>query len=302
MRKTKSTSWIRYKRQSHKKNRLKKYLFGGLFFCLLICVGYFGIFWDGLWVRNIEISGGGGLNYECKNIALEILNDRFYYIIPQKSILIVPVEKIKTEILKKFPKIGNARIYKKFPHTLKIELQEREPVGIWCRLRVKKQDSNNTFKTTQDIKNEIPRSGSDNLKDNREISDLYNDLSQCFYIDKKGVIFKIAPKMEGGLMANIYERRKNNPSLGEKVIYEENIDFILEAEDRLKSEDLIPIIFYLNYPDVKVFVKNGFYIYLTFSNSLDSQIYALDRALKGIKVVENLQYIDLRIEGRVYYK
>ena len=270
MGKTKSTSWTKYKRQRRKKNRLKKYLFGGLFFCLLICVIYFSIFWNGLWIRNIEIIGDEEFDSSCKNIVSEILNQRFYYIIPQKSILIVSGKRINTEILNKFPEIGKAEIYKKFPHTLKIKLEKREPVGIWCYLK---------------------RDGDSNVKNE----------TKCFYIDKKGVIFKIAPKMEGGLMINIYQKRKDIPFLGEKVISEENMNFILEAENRLKSENLVPITFYLNYPDVKVFVKNGFYIYMTFSNSLDSQIYALSRTLKEIKG-EKLQYIDLRIKGRVYYK
>ncbi|MCD6528033.1 hypothetical protein J7K44_00055, partial [bacterium] len=101
MRKTKSTSWAKYKKQRHKKNRLKKYLFGGLFFCLLICVIYLGIFWNGLWIKNIEIIGDNGFEPSCKNIVSEILNHRFYYIIPQKSILIVSAKRIKTEILNK---------------------------------------------------------------------------------------------------------------------------------------------------------------------------------------------------------
>ena len=300
-----------------KKSRLKIIIFGGLFFCLVIGLIYFFIFSSFLRVEKIEIKGAESVSVsEIENIVQNSLSEKFSGIIPLKSLILIPVHEIKADILGVFPKIASVEVNKKFNldffgrlamfikwvnsgqtdlqssvngsnNILEIKIKERESVGVWCQIKMVPAFNgieNNT--TTEIIETE--------------------ERGQCFYLDKEGIIYKESPAMDGSLILVINDLRKRNIGIGEQVISRELMDFILMAKEKLPE---ILNIRGLNFSiisiqDLRIMTSLGWRIYFNPQKPVDKQIEVLKRVLEEeIKEArEGLEYIDLRIENRAYFK
>lgn len=220
-------------------------------------------------IKAIEITGNKEINAE------EIRN-----IINYKNIFLATKEKIKSDLIKKFPLIAELEIkINLVKRKIELNLKEREEFGIVCQAEKIKQE-------------------------NVEIDQTKN----CFYIDKKGIIFEDALQTSGSLIILIKDYSRRDYKIGEKIFEENIIDFIVEAKDFLASELNIKVIDFDNlfFPpdDLKVITSEGWYILFNLQKEARNQLLALKAVLEEkIKDKRNeLQYVDLRIENRVYYK
>ncbi len=136
-------------------------------------------------------------------------------------------------------------------------------------------------------------------------------INKCFYIDKEGIIYKESPLMSGSLVLNIYSTKNESVNFGTKVTSPEMIDFILAAKEELAkiktAYGLFPVVAdfeIIGIEDLRVRTSEGWQIYFNPTYSVDPQIKNLEMVLD--KEIEenraNLEYIDLRIEGRAYYR
>jgi hypothetical protein len=191
-------------------------------------------------------------------------------------------------------------VYREAPNFLVIKIEERESIGIWCR--VEYQEIEKTATSTEIVEEEIL--SHQEIKPERKIN-------QCFYIDKEGIIFKESPLISGSLVLNIYSVREKPAKIRIKVTSPEMIDFILAVKNGLPKiktaygflpeADDFEIV---SIEDLRVNTSQGWQIYFNPAYSVDSQLSALATVLeKEIKqAIDSLKYLDLRIEGRVYYK
>jgi len=285
-----------FQKRSRKRIPLKTIIFGGLFFCLLVALGYFLVFSPFLWVQRIEVEETKNIPVlEIEEIAKANLEGKLWLLIPQKSLLILPIDKISRDILSKFPEVRAVTIEKIKPNPfnldqissgggLLIKVEERESIGIWCQLNG----------TTTD-----------------QVISFEDRVNKCFYIDRQGIIFRESPLVSGNLVVNIYSQIKDSVGLREKITSEEVIDFILLINKRLSQIETIDgnrleIVGFeiVSIENLRATTSFGWQIYFNPSFSSDSQLNALEMVLlQDIK--ENysiLEYIDLSIEGRVYYK
>ncbi len=110
---------------------------------------------------------------------------------------------------------------------------------------------------------------------------------------------------------NIYSLRNQSAVIRDLVVPLEIINFILEAKEKAKkiktdniSSVLISDLYFISIEDLRGTTSLGWQVYFNPAYSIDSQIKALetilDEQIKGD--YKSLEYIDLRIEGRVYYK
>lgn len=266
-------------KKSKKKKSFKKFVFGGLFFCLLGGLAYFLIWSPYLWVKEIKIKTDREPMYysfaEIEEAARKILENRFLYFIPQKNIILASVGKIEKDILERFPEIKLVNISKKAPSILEIEIEERKGIGVWC-----------------------------NYKEEREIRD-------CFKIDKDGVIYKESPLISGNLVLNIYSAKNSSAKIKDEVVPPEVMNFILTTKKELSEIKTAGKIFpavvnfeFVSVEELRAKTLQGWWIYFNPTVSVDLQIdtlkAVLDNEIKGD--LSSLEYIDLRIEGRVYYK
>ncbi len=254
-----------------------KKIFAGLFFCLLAGLIYFFIWSPVLWIQKIDVRPLAS-NMLIKEIVQNNLEKKIWRFIPQKSIILAPIDKIKEDILDNFPEIKEVIINKKATNLLIIEIIERQSIGIWCQTERLKIEAT----STEPIINEPV-------------------VKQCFCLDKEGIIFRESPLISGSLILNIYSQPDRAVGLASQVTSPEMINFILKTAQGLSLRiDNFEIV---SPEDLRARTSFGWQIYFNPTHSVDSQLKALEIILEEeIKETTSLEYIDLRIDGRVYYK
>jgi len=137
-------------------------------------------------------------------------------------------------------------------------------------------------------------------------------IGRCFTLDQEGVIYRESALIEGGFILNIFSgKAAAPPQIGDEVASRETMDFILKLKNELPKTKTAgaAALSAANFEivsagDLRVKTSAGFEIYFNPGYSMETQINALrmvlDNEIKGNYV--SLEYIDLRIEGRVYYK
>jgi len=131
-------------------------------------------------------------------------------------------------------------------------------------------------------------------------------VGECFYFDKKGVIFEQAPRSTGSLILAVEDERNFDPSLGATVLTSAEIIFLEEAKGLIQR----------NFPfNARLFVitKKSEFEFLTSENwrvflnkkespqyQLSNLKYLLDEEIKNRR--RELDYVDLRLGNKVYYK
>lgn len=211
--------------------------------------------------------------FEIKTIEIsgnkEITTEEIKNILVYKNIFLVTEERIKSDLLKNFPQIFELTVSKNLPRReIRISVKEREEFGIVCQ--------------------EISRN--------------------CFYIDKYGIIFKEAPQTSGSLIILIKDYSNRNYKIGEKIFEPEQMTFISEIKEKLWNDINLRVVDFsvLSFPceDLKVITSESWYILFNLQKKAADQLAALKAVLEE-KIKDKrseLEYIDLTIENRVYYK
>ena len=145
-----------------------------------------------------------------------------------------------------------------------------------------------------------------NLKQRTEIG-IICTAGKCFYFDVEGIIFKEAPQTSGSLITLINDFSQRSFSLGEQILGRDLINsMVLIKEELFSKMDLRVLSFDIAaYPadDLKAITNEDWYMMFSLKRDIKSQLSALKAALdEKIQNRIDLQYIDLRIENRVYYK
>jgi len=220
-------------------------------------------------IKTIEITGNKEINSE------EIKS-----ILNYQNIFLATENRIRNDLLKKIPLISELEVKRNLiERKIEISLKEKEDFAIVCR--------------TEKIKN-------------KEVE--IDQTKNCFYLDNKGIIFKEAPQTSGSLIILIKDYSNRDYKIGEKIFEEKIINFISETKEFLLSEIKLQVLDFdiLSFPpdDMRAITSEGWYILFNLQKNAADQLSAL-KAVLDEKVKEgrkNLQYIDLRIENRVYYK
>jgi len=313
--------------QKKKTSSLKRKIFGGLFFCLLAGLAYFLIWSPVLWIEKIEfkefrdspsdtvldsrtVSEGLSL---IVPIVQKNLEEKLWQFLPQKSIILAPKNKIKEDILASFPEIKTVVVNKKLPQlralasltkmagaAIEVIIEERKSIGIWCQ--IEEVQSGFGLSTT---------TSSEDVEPQDQPIDSQPKITKCFYIDKEGIVFKESPLISGSMILNIFSSKKQSVELRNEVVSPETIDFILTINEELPKIKTVagPSWQILDFKtispeDLRVSTSQGCQIYFNPAYSVDSQLKSLELTLEK-EIKENwssLEYVDLRIDGRVYYR
>lgn len=106
---------------------LKKIFKKIILVCLIFGVIYFIFFSSFFMVKSLEIEG----NKLVKTATIEKAFST------DENIFLYPIDKITTEIIKKYPEISSINVYRGLPNTIKIEISEYQPRIYWIRGGVK---------------------------------------------------------------------------------------------------------------------------------------------------------------------
>lgn len=175
----------------------------------------------------------------------------------------------REQLLKEFPRLDDVQIRKKYPNKLVIDVKEKEIEEILCHDEQGKE--------------------------------------QCFFIDKNGIMFERASGIEGFLIMKILDLRKIYFKIGDKVLNQEFLGFVQKLKQNFpRLFDFNINALELEHPsqkEVTVRIDNWRAIFDVFGDA-EKQLFVLKQVLeKEIKEdINKLDYIDLRVEGRAYYK
>lgn len=182
-----------------------------------------------------------------------------------KNLFILSKNNVKAALTAAFPAITGINVGKELFNGLTVKFEKRIPIGIWCH-------------------------------------------SDCYYFDKEGIIFKEAPLTEGGLILKIEDSGNKEISLGEKAISADLLKFMMDFSNELINNSQIKITeFKIGSSadfDLKAVTADGWLIYLdqnqTPASAASNLFTILNEVIKN--KISNLEYIDLRIPTRIFYK
>ena len=267
------------KKSSAKDRKISAFISRMIFHILLIgflAVSVYVLFFsEYLRINNINITGTQELNSaDIQNSFEEYFQGDFLKIIPKNNFLFISQKRVADLLKNNFKKIRTVTVFKKFPDSILINIDERKSVLVWC--------------------------SGDN----------------CFLIDENGTAYSVAdfnsPEIVQNHLLRINDTSARDVAIGEKVIepaYEQYVMGIKEALDGIGqkvSDDDNAYSTTSNMADeIDVKTNNDVQIYFSTQFSLDSAIHTLDVVLKKEITEDKLksvEYIDLRSEGRVFYK
>jgi len=215
-------------------------------------------------VRNITINGLKTVedDYVLREIRQTMEVKTLGYLRMQENILFFDGEALAAKLSAEFPVLKTIGIEKKLRHELIINFFERMPSGIWCF-----------------------------------------DPGKCRYFDSEGVLWGEPVRSSGFLLLMIDDLRKSDNQ--ERI----DIDFfngIRLAAETLKKRNIstkeagIPEDSVM---DFYLVADGGYRLIFNLDTDIEGQVEVLKIFLNDKSNVDfRPQYIDLRIDGRVYYK
>jgi cell division septal protein FtsQ len=223
---------------------------------------YFFVFNPFFQINSIEIYNSTNINEDSLHRYVEKKVAKENFLFTSRSIFFVSEKNIREDILSQTSIIKDISIEKIFPSKIKLILEEREPIAVWCK------------------------------KKNMEF---------CFYIDKEGIAFQKIKNTEKMLLPIIMEKEFVLGEKVIEEDFLKNIFFLRNELHKLNIEiryfnlskkntievslkDSWDVLFSLN--NYKEEVKNLKFI--------------LEKMNQ--ENIKKLNYIDLRFGDRIYYK
>lgn len=256
-----------------KRNKKRIFIF---VFYILLALGslaaavYLIFFTQYFQIQKISFYGMNVIQEDIlKQISAQYLETEKYYFFEQKNLLAMSSNGLTEMFKRELRRVKNVSVDKKFPNILDISIEEYTPAGIAC---------NNTDAQSQ----------------------------RCFYFDNDGVVFDEAPFIVGELLLFIYDENINIISFPESKYSAEFIKFMLEFKQKISEENILAIEYFKvsnKFGDIEVMFRVGFKIFLSQSQMPEEQAKAALEILNSqAGNIQNLDYIDLRIKNRAYYK
>lgn len=223
-------------------------------------------------VSSIIVEGNSVTSYEdVASIVKKNLEGYYMFIFPKSNALLYPKKSITKDLLLNIPRLNNVKVSLINPKSLKIEIEERQPTGLYCL----------------DVK--VLSEG-------------------CYYIDNEGYIYSKAPSFSGDVYFVYSAEPVIEEPLGKSFLTLEEfkklppfINLIKQIGVSLHSLTATTNEYYLiltgggriiinKQDDLKVVVEN-----------LES--FLKDHAITTVpNFLEDVSYIDMRFGNKVFYK
>lgn len=282
-----------------------------LVFLLLGGTFYFLFFSQVFTIKNFSISGERSIDSnELKEAISSFLNHR-RFIFAANNFFILKTTELEETILSKFKRIEKVTIQKKIPNFftsrrfsgagLKIEVKEKNLNLIWCQQKFKVSELPSGLEEATKLEETVA------LEERR-----------CFYLDQNGMVFGRPfdidlENLEREKLINspfiLVEEEGRISNLEERIVAPELVYFIFQIKTtlpkiaglRMMKGNIIPN----SAGEIHIETEEGWQVYFDTTRDITSQVKVLDLVLRE-KITkeerETLEYIDLRVQGRIYYK
>lgn len=282
------------RKKAREKINWKIWLWGGFFILILGGIVYLAFWAPFFKIKEIKVSGNNFVSAAgIEEVVRALGRQKFLKIIPQDTLFALSGKKIENKILTGFPALREVKV-KKIPFDkIEISVKERESTAIWCQTKAEPISAStpSAFATSTAAVQKKPPPQSE----------------QCFFIDEEGIAFRQAPEISGTLAATFYGSSAQAPVLGNQVVASSTIAFAQQLKKAAREIGLEMTAFLCEEEvsqDLSVLTSEGWWIYFDVNRSAKAQMNVLDSLLnEEIKDKRaDLQYVDLRIANRIYYK
>lgn len=198
------------------------------------------------------------------------LADRVFGLFSRGNMLLFRTGMLEARILKEFPDIASAEVSRSFTgRDVQVVVRERAMWGVYCMLGAE----------------------------------------ECYYIGMDGVLFAVSPQLTGSVIFRVtdYHPNENTYTLGSRVVGDESREKIQYMEkfltDKL-SVSVREVVLGRTYNDtIELVTSEGWSILLDEATDVKPRAndlllvfekHTIDRA--------RLEYVDIRFEGKVFYK
>lgn len=234
---------------------------------IIIAIVAFVLFSPLFVVDDITVVGNHHLSSEeVREATEEVLLENSSFIFPVGHIFFLNKDDLRYDLQKKLPLVDEVSFDRQLPDVLKVKVKERTPAFVW--------KSKNKY----------------------------------YYIDPDGYAYLELKKTEAkSTNLTVLEDQANvRVDLGGKVVTSSFVDFVnslvvnFTPKTKVKIEEIILPETTL---EIRVQTNEGWQAYFDTTRSAKVQLNRLSLALKQItKPREYLQYIDLRLNDRIFYK
>lgn len=294
-----------------------------------IWFAYFFFASDNFSVKTVKINGLKNIpRAELENIVAARLKQRRALLFSGKSILLFSKNDLKNDIGKKYV-LDDLEIKKKLPHTLlvtvrekqarlllrtvtKVQIEERRQRPAYIGGAVAGESANGEIAGSEPQ----PACQGETKCEEKTLPPeaAFTVTTAYFYLDANGIVVSAEPTLKESKAPAfpVVEMELNDQTLvkpGDTVLKNEQVSYIFSLYEQAARSRSKPTVAYLIYdpkaPDeMKLATSEGWQIFLSQKISLETQFNKLDLALSE-KIKERrryLQYVDLRVKDRVYYK
>lgn len=257
---------------SSKRRRWRRTLLWGgvlLGLSLLIAGSLWAVYRSSLFkIRDVKIIGATYVSQDdIRNfLELHVAQGRVARLLGPQNILTWP-DSFSANDLKDLPALSSMQIEKhRFGRSVSVTVTERKRAGIWCFER--------------------------------------SDPQRCFWFDAGGILFLPAYSAEGNLIPVLHDYSREPLALGESALQAKFLPNMLSIFSALKSIHLSVREVRLNdlgREEIEVQTYNGPRLLFSLrfpAAGVPDAIAAVERVVK----LADLQYIDFRVENKVYYK
>lgn len=255
-------------RQYPKRDRDQKKIIIFLWILFLFLVLSYTLFFSPIFkIKEIKVSGNRAIsNEEIRDSLDKFLKKKILIFFNKNNIFLAIEDGVEKVIFKDFPRVLSIKINKDiFKKTIDLKIVERKEAGIFCK-------------------------------------------KECYYIDEDGVIFEEAPQTSGTLILVIRDNSEGEAEMGKSIVEKKFMAELIDLRSYLSSQLNLKVLDFTiesdDSGDLKINTNEGWYILFNRARDLKVQTEALKLVLEE-KIKEGrkgLEYIDLRIENRAYYK
>ena len=196
-----------------------------------------------------------------------LLDKMRWLILPNRALLAAPSGELAEAAQSVSGSIESVTVKKELPNVLKLEVQEREPLAIWSAA------------------------------------------GDFFFVDERGITYDHIERGESRdvSLPVIVDERSSATVEGDRVTTEESLRFVSTIYAELTRGGGIGVNFFVApsrlAPDLILVTSEGWKVFFDTTTDAHTQVLTLQTVLKEqVKDRRNLDYVDLRVPGRVFVK